>query len=157
MDLKGNRALKLALAESLLDKIVEKTQDNKSLKGTPFKKYSKRYKNSEDFKAFGKTDKVNLTLTGDMLGLLDVSKETDNTVELSWEQDDEAAKAHGHIVGNPKTNLPKRDFFGLNNKDIEQVKNKFSEELASIKNLRDSERDRAILAFIDRLDDDAES
>lgn len=157
VDVKGNEALKLAMAEALLTKIIDKTQEGKSRTGKGFKKYSKSYQKSDDFKAFGKTGKVNLTLSGDMLGLIDVTADTSNTVTLGWDESDEAAKAHGHITGNPATRLPVRDFFGLNNKDINEVKNEFSSEIADIKNAKPSERQKSILAFIKRLEDDGES
>jgi len=154
VDVQDNEALRLAMAEALLTKIIDKTQGNKSRTGKPFKKYSKSYMNSLDFKAAGKTGKVNLTLSGDMLGLIDVTDESRNTVTLGWEESDEQGKAHGHITGNPKTKLPIRDFFGLNEKDLREVKNKFSDEISTIKTAKSSERDRAILRFIKSLEDD---
>ena len=152
VDLQGKEELKLAMAEALLQKMLDKTAKGKSRTGKVFKKYSKAYMASEDFKAFGKTSKVNLDLTGDMLGLIEVIDESPNTVTLGWDDKTEAAKAHGHINGNKVTRLPVRDFFGLNQKDIAAVKNKFTSELSSLAEATDKQK--AILAFIERLEEE---
>ena len=137
IDLKGNSELRLAMAQALLDKILDK-------------KYSKAYRASDAFKAAGKSSKVNLRLSGDMLGLIEATSETANTVTLSWEDSEEAAKAHGHITGGGR--LPVRDFFGLNKKDIIAVKREFKQEIADIKDSSVSDKDKAIAAFIEKID-----
>ena len=144
------------MAEALLEKIVEKTEEGKSRTGSKFRKYSKSYSETDEFKAAGKSrNSPNLALSGDMLGLVGVVDETSNTVTLGWEDDEEAAKAHGHITGGGNGgSLPVRDFFGLNNADIESVKRDFSTEINEIKNRRGSQRERAILSFIRRLEED---
>jgi hypothetical protein len=150
VDVSDNEALKLAMAEALLTKMLDKTAEGKSRTGKGFRKYSKAYMKSDEFKAAGKTAKVNMKLSGDMLGLIDVTSETKNTVTLGWSEGDEGAKAHGHITGGGR--LPVRDFFGLNNKDIAEVKKEFSSEISDIKNSRTTERQRAILALIDKIE-----
>ena len=86
-----------------------------------------------------------------MMGLLGIVDEGDNTVTFGWEDSDEAAKAHGHIVG--ARSLPKRDFLGLNKKDIKSVQSQFSSDLDEIKESKGSKRDDAILSFIKKLED----
>ena len=82
VDVSDNEALKLAMAEALLTKMLDKTAEGKSRTGKGFRKYSKAYMKSDEFKAAGKTAKVNMKLSGDMLGLIDVTSETKNTVTL---------------------------------------------------------------------------
>lgn len=143
------------MAGALLDKIIEKTIDNKSIKGNKFKKYSKAYMESAAFKKAGKTSKVNLTLSGDMLALVEAVGETANTITLGWSDTKQGGKAHGHITGGGRNNsLPVRDFFGLNAKDIAAVKGKFKSEIDAIKSARGSGKDKAIDSFITKLDED---
>lgn len=152
----GKETLKLAMAEALLEKVIEKTESGKSRTGSRFRKYSKAYAETDEFKAAGKSrGDVNLSLSGDMLGLVGVVNESANTVTLGWEDSDEAAKAHGHITGGGAGGkLPVRDFFGLNNTDIDEVKREFRSEINEIKNRRGSQREQAILSFIRRLEGD---
>lgn len=125
-----NPSVKEQIKQELIDTILKRTQDqSKSYTGRPFKGYSKLYKSSDDFQAFGKTNKVNLTLTGDMLASLDAIEETNNTITFGFLDADEQAKAHGHITGGGK--LPKRDFFGFSNKEIDEIRAKFEGEIES--------------------------
>ena len=138
------------MAQALLDKILDKTASSRSRTGKGFRQYSKTYIASDAFKAAGKSSKVNMSLSGDMLGLIEATSETANTVTLSWEDSEEAAKAHGHITGGGR--LPVRDFFGLNKKDIIAVKREFKQEIADIKDSSVSDKDKAIAAFIEKID-----
>lgn len=129
VDLSRFPSLKQAVGQEILDIIKDRTQKkSKSWEGDAFPKYSKEYKNSLAFKAFGKTNKVNLTLTGDMLELMDFDDEG-NVLHVGWDDSNEAAKAHGHITGNiaKKKSQGKRDFFGLSQEDIEKVRRKFQD------------------------------
>ena len=151
----GQDALKEALAQAILDKILDNSKSGVDRRGVPFKKYSKAYKKSDDYKAYGKTSKVNLTLTGDMLGLLNVTEKKGNTVTLGWEEPDEGLKAHGHITGGGK--LPKRDFFGINSKALKDVKDEFDTEIKEIIKAKESKDldafGAAALALIKRVED----
>lgn len=126
----NNNATKDQIKQAFLDKILERAESGRDVDGKRFKKYSKSYIDSDDFKAFGKDPgKVNLRLTGDMLELMDVVNETKNTFTIGWDDSEEGTKAHGHITG--KGNLPRRDFFGLTNKDIESIKSEFKSDVIS--------------------------
>jgi len=66
-------ALKEHIAQEIIDKILERTEKGKSLSGAKFKKYSKSYINSTEFKKYGKNpNKVDLELKGDMAENLDL-------------------------------------------------------------------------------------
>ena len=148
ISLKDKPALREALGQALLDKMLERTESGKSRLNKPFRKYSKAYKESDDFKASGKGSTVNLTLSGDMLGLLDITEQSDNTITLGWDDSDEAAKAHGHITGDPNGPRVKRDFFGLTNSDIATIKSEFESEFKEVQRSRGENRDEAALSLI---------
>lgn len=153
VNLKGKPALREALGQALIDKIQERTQGGKSRLNKPFRGYSKSYKESDDFKASGKSGKVNLTLSGDMLGLMDITEQTQNTITIGWDDEDEAAKAHGHITGDIKGPKVKRDFFGVSQADIRAVKQEFESEFRDIERSRGEGREQAELSLIQAIRD----
>jgi hypothetical protein len=114
-----------AIAQKAIDIIVERTQDGVSLSGRPFKKYSDSYQKSVSFKAFGKSSTPNLTLSGDMLDLLELIDTTRNTFEIGWTDDLEIKKAYNHNVGDT---VPKREFFGLQKQELDELR-EFAESL----------------------------
>lgn len=116
-----------AIAQKAIDIIIERTQDGKDARGRPFKKYSKAYMESDSFVGFGKSGKVDLTLSGDMLGLMEVVKTTSTGFELGWSDETENAKAFNHVTGDT---LPKRDFFDLQKQEQAELR-RFAEKLIS--------------------------
>jgi hypothetical protein len=155
-DLTKFPALRQSLVQDILDKIVERTK-KKSIgwTGVKFPKYSTSYTKTDEFKAFGKTNKVNLTLTGGMLDLMDETSATKTTAVLGWDDDDEAAKAHGHITGSVgKT----RDFFGVSKSEMDKILKENKRELDTAKELNESGKkpeasalEQRILQFITGL------
>ena len=121
-----HEAIRQALGQAIIDSIVERTQkESKDQNNKPFKKYSPTYKKSLDFKAAGKSDKVNLTLTGDMLGLLDIKESKGKKITIGWDEEEESEKAYHHIKGIKlkKGGKAKRDFLGLRpRKDAAKIK-----------------------------------
>ena len=138
----GNEQLAQSVAQAAIDLIVKRTESGKDINGKAFKKYSKEYKESLDFKAFGKDGEVNLKLTGQMLGTLDVLETSGSKVKIGWNDGVESAKAHGHNAGVPGK-LPKREFFGLTDAELNTIKKEFASQVAEeTQGLRD---DRALL------------
>ena len=125
---------KILFANRIIDEIVNRTQDGIDKKGSSFVAYSKSYKSSTVFDIYGKSKQVNLTLTGSMLSSVDsiISREK---IIIYFNDDEDAAKAHGHINGS--NNLPKRDFFGLPPKVIDDI---YKE---SVKDYRSGSRDES--------------
>lgn len=116
------------IGQAVIDKIRKRTQeDNENKNGTNFKPYSDEYIESTDFKAFGKSKSdVNLTASGDMLGLMDIINFDGRILEIGWSDPDQAAKAHGHITGkNGEVPKMKRDFFGIQVQELEQIASEF--------------------------------
>ena len=120
-----DEAFKDAVAQRAIDIILDRTAEGRGWDGKRFKGYSDSYKNSDAFDAFGKGSTVNLTLTGDMLGLMDKTGETRDKVIIGWDDETEEAKAANHAGG---VTVPKRDFFNLNKKELRQLKD-YAEDL----------------------------
>ena len=115
------------IGQAILDKILARTDGSRDVDGKQFKKYSKEYMKSDSFQAFGKSGKVNLRLTGDMLELMDIKDESSSDITVGWNDGVEGSKAHGHITGGG--NLPVRDFFGLTNKQVAELKREFQSQV----------------------------
>jgi hypothetical protein len=136
----GNEQLAQSVAQAMIDRIVSRTESGKDINGKAFKKYSKEYKDSLEFKAFGKTGDVNLKLTGQMLGTLDVLETSGSKVKIGWNDGSESAKAYNHNVGDT---LPKRQFFGLTDSELDSIKKEFASQVQEeTQGLRD---ERALL------------
>jgi hypothetical protein len=117
--------LRQSVGQEIIDIINQRTSENRAWDGVRFKSYSKEYSESLEFQAAGKSkNDPNLKLTGDMLGLMDVIEEDKATITIGWKDVTEAQKAHGHITGNVGV---KRDFFGLNEKEIKRLKDIFDD------------------------------
>ena len=62
-----------------------------------------------------------MTLSGDMLGQIDVLGISGDTIKIGWDSELENAKAHGNITGQEGLWKKKRDFFGLTAKEIKEI------------------------------------
>lgn len=123
---------RLAIASDIVDFIVKRTQkkrldkDNKPLKAP----YSKSYSESLEFKIAGKSkNKVDLTLSGDMLASLEVVGERKGSVTVGFTDEEQGAKADGNIrgtYGQSRRNSSKaRDFLGIHKDDLKKILNKY--------------------------------
>lgn len=142
VDLSDMPEVKDAIAQALIDRIVQRTESGKDVEGNKFDSYSKEYKDSTAFKAFGKTNKVNLTQTGDMLGLLNVIEDKGNSIKIGWDDTTENAKAYNHQTGDT---VKKRQFFGITAEEIKTISAEFKPDLKKSKN------DEAILSKLDKI------
>jgi hypothetical protein len=116
-----------SVGQAIIDKIRERTENNVDVNGKSLKKYSKTYVESDEFKAYGKSEgNVNMKLTGDMLGLMDIIDEKKNKIVIGWTDGGDAAKAYNHVTGDT---VPKRNFFGLPQSDLEEIAAEFRDEL----------------------------
>lgn len=116
-----------AVALEILDFIRERTQKkNLDKDNKPFPPYSKEYVKSLDFKIAGKSrGKVDLTLSGDMLGAMDLLSHKKGSIMIGFENGTpENAKADGNIrgtYGNPTPVKAPRDFLGIAQKDLNSI------------------------------------
>lgn len=118
---KLDRDIVEAYGQAVIDAIVERTQDGKSLNGSKFRRYTKEY---ADFKGVSRDD-VDLTLTSDMLESLAVVKSTANTVTIGFVGDQDG-KAHGNHTGKDGA-VPKmrRPFFGVQKQELKDINSEF--------------------------------
>ncbi len=128
-DFSNNPDLRDQIGQAIIDKMVERTESGVDISDKGFKPYSTAYKNSDEFKDFKNSSKVNMTLKGDMLEDVDIVSETTNTLKVGFTDDLETKKAYNHNVGDT---LPKRQFFGIRRKDIDEIKKEFSSELKEL-------------------------
>lgn len=134
------------IGQAVIDKIRNRTQsENEDKNGRDFKGYSKDYINSTEFDAFGKSaGDVNLTASGDMLGLMDIINFDGRILEIGWSDPDQAAKAHGHITGkNGEVPKMKRDFFGIQVQELEKIASEFE--------VQEPEEEQQVLAEVDLI------
>lgn len=123
--------VKESIAQDIIDLILGRTEqgydrDYKKLKSP----YSDSYAKSLAFKVAGKSkNEVNMKLFGDMLGSLDLIKETRTKITIGFRDQDQIPKAYNHNVGDT---LPKRPFFGVSNSDIEEIVEPYKDMIDSI-------------------------
>lgn len=112
----SNPQFRYYLAQNLIKRIQDNTDSGKDKDGrtiSSYAPYSRSYKKSLAFRVYGKTNKVNLTLTGEMLASIVESKKDRGDIVLQFEGSDNKLKAAVHINGSNKKGIPQRDFFGL--------------------------------------------
>lgn len=121
VDFSDKPRLRRQIAQEIIDYMVERTKSGKDNTGERFKKYSESYKESKEFKAAGKSDEVNLTLSGDMLGNIDLIDESGSEIKIAVAEE-ETPRAYGLISGfkgHPTIKkAPKRQFFGVSVNDL---------------------------------------
>ena len=123
-----------AIAFEIISYIQDRTKngkgkDNKKWAGRAGK-YTKDYKKSLDFKNAGKSSKVNLTLSGDMLDSIDLLEDVNGQITIGIDKDDpDHGKAEGNIrgsYGKPKGSKAKaRDFLGVSKSEIQNILKNF--------------------------------
>lgn len=120
-----------AVALEIIDFIRERTQKkNLDKNNRPFPAYSASYVKSLDFKIAGKSKgKVDLTLSGDMLGALDLLSHKKGILTIGFEKGStENARADGNIRGTYGNKSPvsdPRDFLGIDPKDLNSILKKY--------------------------------
>lgn len=138
IDVSNNQEIKDAIGQAIIDRIIERTESGKSIHGKDFKKaepdsnYSHEYRDSHTFKAYGKNNnKINMTLTGNMLGTMDIIKDEKNKITIGWDDPTENAKAYNHNFGDT---VPKREFFGITTGEINEIARKYKPDLMTNEN-----------------------
>jgi hypothetical protein len=124
-----------AIAREVLDHIRNRTQKkNVDKNGKPFPKYSKEYVESLNFKIAGKNNRVDLTLSGDMLGAMDLLNHKSGEIMIGFENGSpENAKADGNIRGTYGQKSPTgkaRDFLGIEKSALREILNKYPKDKA---------------------------
>jgi hypothetical protein len=111
-----------AIGQSIVEYIRERSDKGLDKNNKSFPKYSIPYTKSLDFKVSGKSKKVDLKLSGDMLAALQVISDKPGEIRIGYKKGIENDKAEGNIIGSygrPKGNGTKaRDFLGITSKDL---------------------------------------
>lgn len=132
VDFSNHPLLMNEIAQATIDFVKERAQSGFGIGGQKLKSpYSDEYAKSLEFQAAGKSkSEVNMTLTGDMLGSLDVIR-TRGSVFVYGLPDDESPKGYNHQVGDT---VPKRRWFGVQkNEFIDNVLSRFDDEIQAIR------------------------
>lgn len=120
-----NPEQRIELADLVIEHIFKRTDSGKDKDGKPFPKYSEAYKKSLDFKNAGKTGKVDLQLSGDMLAALKLLNHKAGNLMIGFENGtEENAKAEGNILGSygGEPNSSKaRDFLGIQPEKLKEL------------------------------------
>ena len=119
-------AQRLQLADDIIETIKRRTEAGKDKNGKSFPGYSKTYIESLDFKVAGKSpNRIDLTLSGDMLAALQLLGHEDGKLTIGFEPGtEENARADGNIRGayggdpNPRK---ARDFLGIAPKELDKI------------------------------------
>lgn len=115
-------SVKRVIARGIADRIVERTQSGIDKEGDKFVGYQQSYKKSLAFNVYGKSNQVDLTLTGAMLSSVTVVSVDSTTVKIGFTDNKQFQKASGHIDGTGAHNaLPVRDFWGLPLEDVQDI------------------------------------
>ncbi len=132
-----------AIAQDIIDLIREKAKrgdgvvrasDGRVTRGRRFDSYSKEYAESLDFKIAGKSkSKIDLTLSGDMLGAIDIISSRKGEITVGYtDGSPEAARAEGNILGTYGQDKPipgkSRDFLGLLPRELTTILERYTAE-----------------------------
>ena len=130
-------AARLAIAQDMIDRIVERTRkENVDKNGRSFPAYSDAYVKSKAFRAAGKSrSDVNITLSKETLDSLQLLSHRSGEVRIGFENGTDAnAKADGNIRGTYGRPQPipgkARDFLGLTKAEIKEILNDYEDENA---------------------------
>lgn len=118
------------IADEIIEFIKTRTEKGKDKNNESFPKYSDKYRESLDFKNAGKSKKVNLKLSGDMLDSIELLNNFKNgKIQIGFEAGtDENARAEGNILGSYGGDPDKekaRDFLGIDEADLKKILKKY--------------------------------
>lgn len=128
VDTRYTASQRKAIAQDIIDFIIDRTSQGKDKNGKSFPRYSDAYRKSMDFKIAGKGSTVNLTLTGEMLFSLKYIESQSFAGRIAIGYDGRASingKVEGNITGSygkPNPDPSKaRDFLGISDKDLKAI------------------------------------
>jgi hypothetical protein len=139
-----------AIAFDIISYIRDRSKSGKGKDGKKFPKYSKEYKESLEFKIAGKSkNKVDLTLSGDMLDSIELLDDSKGELRIGLSEDDvDHGKAEGNIrgtYGQAKGSLAKaRDFLAISKNEVNKILKNYP--------LKDEEkREKSVLSYLTAL------
>lgn len=129
---KHNKATRLAIAKQVIEHIIDRTREqNLDKNGKPLAPYRSSYKKSLEFKIAGKGNRVDLTLTGEMLNTLKLLNDSKGEIVIGYDRGDEInGKVEGNRLGTygqSKPVGPKRDFLGIQKTELKEIEEEYLE------------------------------
>ena len=146
-DISSDEVLVTKIGQAIIDYMEERVDDGLGLGRVKLKSpYSKSYSESLDFIAAGKSrNDVNMKLSGDMMGSIDLIKTDGSVITIGIDDPDQAPKAFNHQTGDT---VPKRPFFGVTKKELKDyVLKEFKDEIAA-KKVTSAEETNRLINFI---------
>jgi phage gpG-like protein len=153
----------LAFGQALIDRMLERTSQNRAVDGSPLASYSDSYVKSLEFKAAGKSrNDPNMELSGGMLSAIDILQATPTSLRIGFNRQEEELKAFGHMTGmegHPTLQgiTPVREFFGITQSEISDIKGDFESQLelavAGLTPLDETVRRFSIFDLLESIDD----
>lgn len=130
-DKKISNKITEVIAEDIIDFIIERTKSGKGKDGERFPGYSAEYKKSLEFKIAGKTNKVDLTLSGEMLDSIEIIEAKNGKIKFGYSSSNPmAGRAEGNMIGSygGKPNPGKeRRFLEISQKELSRIVQKVGE------------------------------
>jgi hypothetical protein len=135
VDFSQERSLKESIGQAIIDRIASRTEAGDGMKFSASGQgrsvalkspYSKPYVDSLEFKAAGKKkNKVNMSLTGDMLAAMGIEVGSDGKFTITLD-DDQVPKAFNHLTGDT---VPERPWFGISKAELKSILSDYSAEI----------------------------
>ena len=107
-----NEAQRDKLGREIVRFIISRTSKGLDKYNRPFRRYTDSYKNTLDFKLAGKSGKVNLELTGEMLNTLEVISHAPGVIRIGYTGGSSNDKASFNRQNG-------REFIGITPKDLD--------------------------------------
>jgi hypothetical protein len=134
---KRSESLKQKMTQALIDKMKDRIAQGLDRFDEEMAPYSKAYKESVDYIAARKNETVNMRLTGDMLGSVDLLDSKGDKVTIGFRGSKENQKAYDHMMGTER--LPVRQFFGVSDEDVDSVRSDFSDEIKILSEIKSTQ------------------
>jgi len=123
-----NATQREAIGLDIINRIVERTEAGLDVNGNPFAPYKQSYKQTLDYKVgHGSSSKVNLTLTGEMLGSISIVANGPGFIKLGFDDSSASEKAKWvqAPTGQKAGKQSPRKFLGINEKDLNKILTKY--------------------------------
>lgn len=132
---KHKKTARLAIAKEVIDHIIERTREkNLDKDGKKLPAYSSTYKKSLNFKIAGKNgNRVDLTLTGEMMDSLELLNDSKGKITIGYDAGNKElnGKVEGNRLGTYGQDKPvakPRDFLGIQSKELKKIEEDYLDE-----------------------------
>lgn len=147
-----NQAVQEVFFQAAFDRLIDRLDKGLGVNGKSLGKYSKSYKDSLEFAAFGKGSDVNMQLTSEMVNSLKIKSDDVNKFKIGFEGEFNNNKAFAHMTGyagHPTLDgkVSPRVFFGWTDSELKAI----AKELKPQNEATQRVSDTAIVNLLNRL------